>query len=190
MTSLVRIASFDALLGAFRRARREKRGRGGEPAFAFQIESHLLALGAALRDGSWRPDPYRYFHLRTRKDRIVSEASFRDRVVHHALVAALEPAFEPHFSPFSYACRAGFGQHAALERVRRLARRHAYALRLDVRRYFDHVRHPVLLGLLERGLSRAGPPDGGLVRPAWSSTCGRRTRCACGARRWGGWLAW
>ena len=149
------VYAFGPLLRAFRRARRAKRGRGGEPAFYRHLERRLLALSEALRERSWRPDPYRYFRLWTGKERLVSEASFRDRVVHHALVGALEPCFEACFLDQSYACRKGRGLHAAVRRAQILARRHRYFLRLDVLHYFDHVDHSVLLALLAR---RAADP--------------------------------
>ena len=105
---------FESLLRAFKRARRAKRGRGGEPAFFRELETNLLCLSADLRDRTFRPDPLRFFTLWNKKERVVSEASFRDRVVHHSLVAALEPMFEARFIRHSYACRKGKGQHAAL----------------------------------------------------------------------------
>ena len=136
--------AFGALLAAFHRARRAKRGKGGEPAFYRDLEANLLELSEALRERRWRPDPYRFFVVRHTKERLVAEASFRDRVVHHALVGALEPAFEARFVSSSYACRKGKGVHAALERARRLAQRHRYFLRLDVQSYFASIDHQTL----------------------------------------------
>ena len=45
------------------------------------------------------------------KRRIVSAAPFRDRVVHHALCAVIEPLFERGFIDDSYANRTGKGSH-------------------------------------------------------------------------------
>ena len=150
------VYGFGPLLRAFRRARRAKRGKGGEPAFYRDLEANLLALSAALQARTWRPAPYRYFTLANKKRRVVSEAAFPDRIVHHALVAAIEPLWEPHFLDQSYACRKGRGVHAAVARARQLARRHHYYLRLDVDRYFDHVDHGVLLGLLGERIADEG----------------------------------
>lgn len=147
---------FDALLAAFCRARRAKRGKGGEPAFYRDLEENLLLLSAELRGRTFRPDPYRYFRLWNKKERVVSEASFRDRVVHHSLVAALEPTFEARFIRHSYACRRGKGMHRAMAEARRMARAFPYFLKLDVRRYFDCVSHPVLLDLLAREVADDG----------------------------------
>ena len=139
---------FESLLRAFQRARRAKRGRGGEPAFYRDLEGNILRLSAELRDRTFRPDPYRFFTLWNKKERMVSEASFRDRVVHHSLVAALEPTFEARFIRHSYACRKGKGQHVAVQEARRLAGEFPYFLKMDVRHYFDCVSHNVLVGIL------------------------------------------
>ncbi len=147
---------FDALRAAFGRARRAKRGKGGEPAFYRDLEENLLRLSCELRERTFRPDPYRYFRLWNKKERIVSEASFRDRVVHHSLVAALEPTFEARFIRHSYACRKGKGMHRAMAEAHRMSRAFPYFLKLDVRKYFDCVAHDVLLGLLARQVADDG----------------------------------
>ena len=147
------VHGFGPLLAAFRRARRAKRGKGGEPAFYRDLEDNLLRLSDELRSHRYRPAPYRYFRLWTGKERTVSEAAFRDRVVHHALVAAIDPVFEARFIRHSYACRKGRGSHAALKQAQRLSRRFAYYLRMDVTKYYDHVAHDVLLGLLAEAIA-------------------------------------
>ena len=151
------VHGFVPLLRAYRRARRAKRGKGGEPAFYRDLEANLLKLSAELASRRWRPRPYRYFELNNKKRRMVSEAAFTDRVVHHALVHAIEPVWEAGFADQSYACRKGRGVHAAVQRAHALARRFRYALRMDVRRYFDSVDHQILMSalgarLLDRGI--------------------------------------
>ncbi len=142
------VCSFSALHAAFRKARKAKRGKNGEPAFYLELESNLLDLSDQLRTHAFVPEPYRYFSLHNKKDRVVSVASFRDRVVHHALVAELEPLYEQLFIPTSFACRKGLGMHRALDLAHELSRRNGYFLKLDIRKYFDHISHPLLLGIL------------------------------------------
>lgn len=154
--TLATITTFAKLHAAFQRARRAKRGKGGEPAFYLDLEANLLAMSASLNAGTWKPQPYRFFHIWHGKDRIVSEAAFADRVVHHALVGALEPLFDSGFIAQSYACRKGKGAHAAVARCQALARQHQYFLKLDIRRYFDNIRHATLLELIGRRVSDPG----------------------------------
>jgi retron-type reverse transcriptase len=147
---------FSSLLAAFRKARRAKRGKGSEPAFYFDLESNLLTLSRELLARSYTPDPYRYFHLRKTKERLVSEASFPDRVVHHALVGTLEPTFERQFINNSYACRKGKGTHLAIADAHRLTRQFRYFLKLDFRKYFNCINHTILLRLLAMHIKDEG----------------------------------
>jgi len=150
------VYSFSSLLAAFRRARRAKRGKGGEPEFYLHLEENLLQLSEQLRDRTFRPDQYRYFPLRTPKNRVVSEASFRDRIVHHSLVGALEPVCEQRFIDTSYACRKNKGAHLALSDAQAAARRFPYFLKLDFEKYFDSIRHDVLTELLAARIADDG----------------------------------
>ena len=158
LPTLDQVAGFRSLLAAFGRARRAKRGKGGEPAFYRDLEQNLCTLERELVDRTWRPDPYHYFIVRHTKERVVAEASFRDRVVHHALVAVLDAVFEPYFITQTYACRKGGGAHAAVRRAQALCREHRYFLKMDVQRYFDHIDHMILLAAL-----RARVPDEGVA---------------------------
>lgn len=62
----------------------------------------------------------------------------------------LEPIFERTFVDGSYACRRGKGSHAAVERLSELARRHRYALKCDVVKYFPSIDHAILKALVAR----------------------------------------
>ena len=92
-----RIANFQALHAAARRAVKGKRKKPGAAAFFANLERELLALERQLHDGSYRPGRYVAFEVNEPKKRIVSAAPFRDRVVHHALCAVVEPMFERGF---------------------------------------------------------------------------------------------
>ena len=150
------ICGFEPLLEAYRRARRGKRRRLDVAAFEFRYEEQLLQLAEELRAGSYRPGAYRSFRVTENgKQRVISAAPFRDRVVHHALCAVLEPIFEPRFIHDSYASRPNKGTHAALERAQHFARGHCYALQLDVQQFVPSIDHAILRGLLARHLADA-----------------------------------
>ena len=63
------------------------------------------------------------FVLKQPKLREIFAADFRDRVVHHVLVDALEKIWEPLFIHDSYACRRGRGTHRAVKRLQAFMRR-------------------------------------------------------------------
>ncbi|NUN51694.1 MAG: RNA-dependent DNA polymerase [Planctomycetaceae bacterium] len=119
-------------------------------AFNRDLEGSLLALRDELLAGTWRPGGYRSFVVVNPKRRLVSAAPFRDRVVHHAVVGALEPRFERRFIADSFACRKGKGNHSGVGRARGFTRRFRYCLCADVVRFFPSVDHGVLMKAVER----------------------------------------
>jgi RNA-directed DNA polymerase len=91
--------------------------------------------------------------IRDPKPRRISAAPFRDRVVHHALCAVLEPLFERGFVYDSYANRIGKGTHAAVERYERFRDGARHVLRCDIFRYFPAIDHAVLKRDLRRRIA-------------------------------------
>ena len=138
------IASFAALEAAAQRAARGKRRKPGVAAFLARLEREVLRLERELLAGAWRPGRYVEIAVRDPKPRTVSAAPFRDRVVHHALCAIIEPLFERGFVFDSYANRRGKGTHRAVARYERFRNRFGSVLRCDVFRYFPAIDHEIL----------------------------------------------
>jgi retron-type reverse transcriptase len=139
-----RIASFRALHKAARRAVKGKRKKRGAASFFANLEPELLALERQLRAGEYRPGRYVAFEVNDPKRRIVSAAPFRDRVVHQALCALVEPIFQAGFIAHTFANRVGKGTHRAIDIYERYRDRHAYVLRCDIYRYFPAIDHAIL----------------------------------------------
>lgn len=144
------------LVAAWRRAAAGKRSAPSVAAFEYRAEEHLHALREELLAGCYRPGAYAHFHVHDPKSRKISAAPFRDRVVHHALCAVIEPRFERHFIADSYANRVGKGTHRALDRLQAFARRYRYVLRADIVQHFAAIDHAILLDVLGR---RIPEPD-------------------------------
>jgi len=144
------LVSFDNLWLAYRKARRGKQGREAVAAFSLNLEPELLRLQDELESGSYRTGDYRQFVIYERKPRLISAAPFRDRVVHHAIMNVIEPPLDRTFIFDSYACRAGKGVHAAVDRYQGWARRYAYALKMDIAKYFPAIDHELLKLKLRR----------------------------------------
>ncbi len=150
-----RIANFRALDEAARRAVKGKRKKSGAAAFFANLERELLALERQLRDGSYRPGRYVAFEVNDPKKRLVSAAPFRDRVVHHALCAVVQPIFEAGFIDQTFANRTGKGTHRAIELYERHRDRHAHVLRCDIFRYFPAIDHAILKAAFRRRIACA-----------------------------------
>jgi RNA-directed DNA polymerase len=144
------VVSFRGLLAAADRAARGKRTAASVARFLERAEPEALALQRELRGGVWRPGRGARFTIRDPKTREITVVPFRDQVVHHALIAPLEPVFERRMIADSYACRRGKGAHAALRRARGFVRRFGWFLKLDVRSFFASLEHGVVRESLGR----------------------------------------
>jgi hypothetical protein len=144
------IASFGALCRAARRAALGKRRVAGVARWLADLEPNALRLERELQAGTWRPGRPTTFVIHDPKTRTITAAPFEDRVVHHALMDALEPLLERRMLYESFACRRGKGTHAALCHARRELRRHGWFLKLDIERCFESIGHDVALACLAR----------------------------------------
>ncbi len=147
------VYDWDNLYLAWRKASRGKRGRAAAACFEYHLEDNLVTLQEELAAQTYRPGPYASFHIHEPKQRLISAAPFRDRVVHHALCNVIEPLFERTFIGDSYANRVGGGTHAALDRAQAFARRYRYVLQCDVEQFFPSVDLAILSGILARKLA-------------------------------------
>ncbi|MDX1912149.1 MAG: reverse transcriptase/maturase family protein [Saprospiraceae bacterium] len=145
-----RIGMFGNLLSAFYKARKGKRQNHNVAAFEANLEWELLRLAEELNTGAYQPGAYRTFLIHDPKQRMISAAPFRDRVVHHALCNIIEPIFEPVFIPHTYANRKGKGTHAGIRYCQECVRKYRYVLKADIRKYFPGIDHEILKNIIAR----------------------------------------
>jgi retron-type reverse transcriptase len=138
------VCSFAALRAAALNAAKGKKSKPRVAAFIRNLENEIIALENELLSRTYRPRPYRTFKIHDPKERMICAADFRDRVVHHALCASMEPIFERLSIFDSYACRKDKGHHAAVRRAQHFMNKHAYYLKLDIHKFFDSVDHGIL----------------------------------------------
>jgi retron-type reverse transcriptase len=149
------IVDFDTLFAAWRRARRGKRYKPNVAAFERRLDDELTLLNRELVAEQWEPGGFRSFTVHEPKRRRISAAPFRDRVVHHALIGAIEPIYERKFIFDSYANRKGKGTHAALNRCTKFMRRFKYVLQCDIQQFFPAVDHVILKSILAKTIACA-----------------------------------
>ena len=153
----------------------------GEEAFLEQIQDELNRC-------TYAPLPAR------RKDipkdggkvRVLSIPAIRDRVVQGALKLILEPVFEADFQPGSFGYRPKRTAHEAVNRVAQaIVQQKTRVIDIDLRSYFDNVRHDRLLAKVARRIDDAdvmrllkimlkasgkqGVPQGGVISPLLSN---------------------
>lgn len=155
-----KITSFENLCLAWQKARAGKTRRADVTEFEKYLERNLLDLQFELKNQFYKPLPLESFILRDPKTRKILKSDFRDRVVHHAIVNILEPIFDKTFINDSCANRKGKGTLYALKRFDKFKRkvtknnfRNAFALKADIKHYFQEVDRKVLLEIIKRKIS-------------------------------------
>ncbi|MBI2099098.1 hypothetical protein HYT45_01645 [Candidatus Uhrbacteria bacterium] len=129
-------------------------------AFARDLENNIFSLHEILLNKTYYHGSYEHFFVNDPKRRYISKAIVRDRVAHQAVVQIIEPIFEPQFIFDSYSSRKDKGTHAAVLRLEKFFRQATanyhfvvYALKCDIRKFFDSVRQDILLDIIRRKIS-------------------------------------
>jgi group II intron reverse transcriptase/maturase len=149
----VHVTKRETLEEAYRIAKRN----GGAPGIDGQsfeaieargVDCFLEAIRNDLMTGRYKPEPNRRVEIPKEggKVRTLQIPCIRDRVVQGALKLILEAIFEADFCPNSYGFRPRRSPHYALAQVRRSVMRRMFTvIDVDLSKYFDNVRHSILL---------------------------------------------
>ena len=160
-----KLCSYENLELAFEKAKRDKGFMSYIIKFGKDLENNLKILQFELVNKTYKPKKLKLFIIRDPKTRKICKSSFRDRVVHHAIVNIFEPIYEKIFIYDSYASRINKGQHKALERFHEFKRKvsnngkklkgikdknyvSGYCLKADIKKYFDNVDHEILINII------------------------------------------
>ena len=109
--------SIEKLFELYFECRKTKRRATGALAFEIDYEENLLELCDELNQRTWKPGACNCFIVEKPVKREIFAAPFKDRIVHHILIDALNPCFERFFIKDSFACRTGKGTLAAIKRL-------------------------------------------------------------------------
>jgi RNA-directed DNA polymerase len=174
------------------KANRGAAGVDGETFWSIEekgIEAYLKQLQKELVERTYQPQKNRKVEIPkvgSAKKRVLSIPTIRDRIVQGALKLILEPIFEADFQPGSYGYRPKRTAHEAVDRVSRaIMQGKTRVIDLDLKSYFDNVRHDVLLGKVAQRVDdaevmrvlcsivkttgRKGVPQGGVISPLLSN---------------------
>src|ERR1700682_4883238 len=190
----VHVCKMETLREAYRMAK----SNGGAPGIdgvTFEAieesgaESFLGQIREELVTNTYRPMRARKKEIPKdggKKVRVLSIPAIRDRVVQGALKLILEPIFEADFQPGSFGYRPKRTAHEAVDRVAKAIVQHkTRVIDIDLRSYFDNVRHDRLLAKVARRVDdpdvmhllkimlkangRCGVPQGGVISPLLSN---------------------
>jgi RNA-directed DNA polymerase len=152
------------------------------------VEGFLLQLRDELAAPTYRPMRNRRQEIPKEggKVRVLGIPGIRDRVVQGALKLILEPIFEADFQGGSFGYRPGRTAQEAVQRVAEaIVKCKTRIIDIDLRAYFDNVRHDLLLQkvavrvsdpdvlhllkMMLKASGKKGVPQGGVISPLLSN---------------------
>ena len=143
--------NLNEVLRAYISCRKNKRNTVNQIKFELNVENNLYNLYTELKNETYRPGRSICFVVTYPKLREIFAADFKDRIVHHLLVARLEPYYEKRFIYDSYACRKDKGAHKAVLRLRKFSRQNKYYLQIDVKNFFTSIDKNTLYSIFLKG---------------------------------------
>ncbi len=189
----VHVCKMETLREAYEMAKRNK-GAAGIDGITFdaieagRVEVFLEKIRDELVSGTYKPARNRRKGIPKGdgKVRVLGIPTIRDRVVQGALKLILEPIFEADFQGGSYGYRPKRTAHEAVARVgRAVVEQKTRVIDVDLRAYFDTVRHDILLGkvaqrvnddkilrllkLILKAGGKRGVPQGAVISPLLSN---------------------
>ena len=153
----------DNIISAWKQVRTNKGAPGIDgitiEEFTEYAHENWKGIKQALLEGSYKPSPVKRVEIP--KDnggtRNLGIPVVMDRVIQQAVCQVLTPVFDPHFSESSYGFRPNRSAHQAVKKVLSLIQRgYAYAVDIDLEKFFDMVNHDVLMNRVARRVSDKG----------------------------------
>jgi RNA-directed DNA polymerase len=146
------------LLKALHRVRSNKGAPGVDgmtvEALTPYLKENWPRIREELLDGRYHPAPVRQADIPKpdgKGRRSLGIPTVLDRLIQQAILQALSPIFDPHFSESSYGFRPGRGCHDAVVAARtHVEAGYRFVVDLDLEQFFDRVNHDVLMAILAR----------------------------------------
>ncbi|MEA3491308.1 MAG: reverse transcriptase [Campylobacterota bacterium] len=138
--------TFENIYIAYKKCRKNKTNTISVLKFEQNLLDNLWQLTDDLQNRRYTIGKSICFLTHSPKLREVFAADFRDRIVHHLLIDAIEPFYERKFISDVYNNRKGKGIHQAKARVQKFMRREldGYYLQLDIKGFFYHLDKDIL----------------------------------------------
>lgn len=148
-----KVYSYKNLESAFKKARKGKTKKDYVINFEKDLKNNLIALQEELKNQTYKPAPLKKFLIRDPKTRIIRKSTFKDRIIHHALINILDPIYEREFIHDCCANRKNKGTKEAIRRfdifkrrvTKNLKSKKAYILKADIKLFFESIDHEILL---------------------------------------------
>lgn len=119
--------------------------------FDQQRDCNLYKIWNRLCSGTYFPPPVREKRIPkdNGKERVLGIPTVSDRIAQGAVKRFVEAKLDPIFHDDSYGYRPGRSAHDALRQCATRCWQYSWVLEVDIRAFFDHVRHDLVIKALE-----------------------------------------
>ena len=152
-----KIISLENLFLAWDKFKSNKQKKRDVQQFEWQLEENIFKLHRDLKYKRYKHGTYASFYIHDPKQRHIHKATVRDRILHHAVFAVLNPIFEPTFIPNSLSCRINKGTHKGIDILDQVLRqissnsfKPCFALKCDIKKFFETIDHFILLSIIRK----------------------------------------
>lgn len=120
--------------------------------FDKDLKNNLYKLWNRMSSGSYFPLPVKLVEIGKREGgvRPLGIPTVGDRIAQMAVKIMVEPSIEPYFHPDSYGYRPGKSALDAVGRARERCWRYDWVVDVDIKGFFDNLRHDLLMRALQR----------------------------------------
>lgn len=151
------MVSIENLFFCWDQFKRGKKKRKDIQQFEVYLEDFVFELHQELITGRYQHSPYKKFYVFDPKERHISKACVRDRLVHQMVYATLSKIFDPTFIAHSLSCQIGKGTHKGIIHLNQFLRKisqngskECFSLKMDIQRFFDSIDHSLLKVLIQK----------------------------------------
>ena len=156
------VIGFEALWDSMMKCKRGVIWKDSVANFVLNGIQEVTRLSNDLENGTYKERKHKYFTIKYPKERLIMSISFRDRVYQRSLNdVAIYPTMSQGFIYDNAACQKGKGADFARERMKCHMQRYyrkngrsadGYALKIDIRKYYDSMIHQVVKELFRKKL--------------------------------------
>jgi len=142
------ISFYDNLALAFYKASIGKKRKQEVIEYRSNLDKNLKILQEQII--SVKPDVghYQFFVIKDPKLREICKPSFKEMVLHHAIMNICEPILDNYAIFNSFACRKNKGTIKAIQRCQEYVGKNQWYLKMDIKKYFDSICHDIAIQLL------------------------------------------
>ena len=148
--------TFDNLLMAHERAKRNKSNKSEVIRYEMDLESNLINTMNSLKNGSYKLSEYREFKVYEPKERIIKSLPYKDRIVQQWYIHEfIMPYIVPRLVSTCSACILGRGTLYAVrktqEYMRKMKKKYGnyYIIKLDIKKYFYNIDRDILYEIMK-----------------------------------------